>query len=69
MMKRIFLILFLLIVVASFFYFDLNQLLTLEGLKGLMAQFDAYKTQSPLLIIDYWWIIFTLCGRHCSFLT
>ena len=22
-----------------------------------------------ILIIDYWWIIFTLCGRHCSFLT
>jgi hypothetical protein len=69
MIKRISLILLNIDTNGKFFYFDLNQLLTLEGLKGLMAQFDAYKTQSPLLIIDYWWIIFTLCGRHCSFLT
>ena len=51
MIKRIFLILLILILAASFFYFDLNQLLTLDGLKGSMAQFNEYKAQSPLLII------------------
>lgn len=60
MIKRISLILLILILAASFFYFDLNQLLTLEGLKGSMAQFDAYKAQSPFLIIGGFFLLYVV---------
>lgn len=60
MIKRIFLILLILILAASFFYFDLNQLLTLEGLKGSMAQFNEYKAQSPLLIIGGFFLLYVV---------
>lgn len=60
MIKRIFLILLILILAASFFYFDLNQLLTLDGLKGSMAQFNEYKAQSPLLIIGGFFLLYVV---------
>ncbi len=60
MIKRIFLILSILILAASFFYFDLNQLLTLDGLKGSMAQFNEYKAQSPLLIIGGFFLLYVV---------
>ncbi|MFK3916262.1 FAD-dependent oxidoreductase [Psychrobacter sp. NPDC078501] len=60
MIKRIFLILLILILAASFFYFDLNQLLTLDGLKGSMAQFNEYKAQSPLLIIGGFFLLYVI---------
>lgn len=60
MIKRIFLILLILILAASFFYFDLNQLLTLEGLKGSMAQFNEYKAQSPLLIVGGFFLLYVV---------
>ncbi|OEH66934.1 pyridine nucleotide-disulfide oxidoreductase [Psychrobacter sp. Choline-02u-13] len=60
MIKRIFLILLILILAASFFYFDLNQLLTLDGLKGSMAQFNDYKAQSPLLIIGGFFLLYVI---------
>lgn len=60
MIKRIFLILVILILAASFFYFDLHQLLTLDGLKGSMAQFNDYKAQSPLLIIGGFFLLYVV---------
>jgi len=60
MIKRIFLILLILILAVSFFYFDLNQLLTLDGLKGSMAQFNEYKAQSPLLIIGGFFLLYVV---------
>ncbi|MEN2751308.1 FAD-dependent oxidoreductase [Psychrobacter sp. FBL11] len=60
MIKRIFLILLILILAASFFYFDLNQLLTLDGLKGSMAQFNDYKAQSPLLVIGGFFLLYVV---------
>ncbi|WP_299185011.1 bifunctional TVP38/TMEM64 family protein/FAD-dependent oxidoreductase [uncultured Psychrobacter sp.] len=60
MIKRIFLILLILILAASFFYFDLNQLLTLDGLKGSMAQFNDYKAQSPLLVIGGFFLLYVI---------
>ncbi|MCG3841195.1 FAD-dependent oxidoreductase [Psychrobacter sp. Ps1] len=60
MIKRIFLILLILILAASFFYFDINQLLTLDGLKGSMAQFNEYKAQSPLLIIGGFFLLYVV---------
>ncbi|MGM8899255.1 FAD-dependent oxidoreductase [Psychrobacter sp. 1Y4] len=53
-------ILLILILAASFFYFDLNQLLTLDGLKGSMAQFNDYKAQSPLLIIGGFFLLYVV---------
>ena len=60
MIKRIFLILLIVILAISFFYFDLNQLLTLDGLKGSMAQFNDYKEQSPLLIIGGFFLLYVV---------
>ncbi|MDX2374834.1 FAD-dependent oxidoreductase [Psychrobacter sp. PP-21] len=60
MIKRIFLILLILILAASFFYFDLNQLLTLDGLKGSMSQFNEYKAQSPLLVIGGFFLLYVV---------
>ncbi|MGP4716793.1 FAD-dependent oxidoreductase [Psychrobacter sp. T6-6] len=60
MIKRIFLILLILILATSFFYFDLNQLLTLDGLKGSMAQFNEYKAQSPLLVIGGFFLLYVV---------
>ncbi len=60
MIKKIILVLAVLALIISFFYFDLNELLTLDGLKGSMAQFDAYKAQSPLLVIGGFFLIYVL---------
>ncbi len=60
MIKKIVLILAVLIGVIGFFYFDLNELLTLEGLKGSMDQFEQYKTQSPWLVIGGFFLVYIL---------
>ncbi|PYE39860.1 FAD-dependent oxidoreductase [Psychrobacter fozii] len=60
MIKRIFLILLIVLLAVGFFYFDLNQLLTLEGLKGSMAQFNDYKAESPLLIIGGFFLLYVV---------
>ncbi|WP_286708022.1 hypothetical protein [Psychrobacter sp. UBA2514] len=60
MIKRISLILLNIDTNGKFFYFDLNQLLTLEGLRGSMVQFDAYKAQSPLLIIGGLFLLYVV---------
>ncbi|WP_299329871.1 bifunctional TVP38/TMEM64 family protein/FAD-dependent oxidoreductase [uncultured Psychrobacter sp.] len=51
MIKKIVLIVAVLVLALGFFYFDLNELLTLEGLKGSMAQFNQYQAQTPWLVI------------------
>ncbi|WP_435950757.1 FAD-dependent oxidoreductase [Psychrobacter sp. DM8] len=60
MIKKIALVLLVMILVIGFFYFGLNDLLTLEGLKGSMDQFDEYKAQSPLLIIGGFFLLYVL---------
>ena len=60
MIKKIVLLLIAAIVIALFFYFDLNQLLTLEGLKGSMDQFSQYKEQSPVLIIGGFFLLYVV---------
>ena len=60
MIKKIVLIFAVLIGVIGFFYFDLNELLTLEGLKGSMDQFEHYKTQSPWLVIGGFFAVYIL---------
>jgi len=49
-MKKIVLLILIAAVVVGFFYFDLPQLLTLEGLKSGLDTFEAWRAESPLLI-------------------
>lgn len=49
-MKKIALLVLIAALAAGFFYFDLNQLLTLDGLKSGLAQFDTWREESPLLV-------------------
>jgi uncharacterized membrane protein YdjX (TVP38/TMEM64 family) len=49
-MKRILILLAVLALIASFFYFDLNEILSLEWLKSSQAQLDSWWQESPLLL-------------------
>ena len=49
-MKKISVLIIISCLVIGFFWFDLDQLLTLEGLKTSLAQFDAWRQAKPLLI-------------------
>jgi pyruvate/2-oxoglutarate dehydrogenase complex dihydrolipoamide dehydrogenase (E3) component/uncharacterized membrane protein YdjX (TVP38/TMEM64 family) len=48
--KRSLTVVFILVLVALFFAFDLDRYLTLESLKQSQQDFAAFKTQSPLLV-------------------
>ena len=60
MIKKISLLVLAALAIGLFFYFDLNQLLTLDGLKSSMAQFSQYKEQSPLLVIGGFFLLYVL---------
>ena len=60
MFKKILLFVIAIILVALFFHYDLNRLLTLEGLKGSMAQFGQWREQSPLLVIGGFFTLYVL---------
>ncbi|WP_405597522.1 MULTISPECIES: FAD-dependent oxidoreductase [unclassified Pseudoalteromonas] len=60
MIKKIFLLLIAAAAVGLFFHFNLHQLLTLDGLKGSMDQFNQYKEQSPLLVIGGFFLLYVV---------
>jgi pyruvate/2-oxoglutarate dehydrogenase complex dihydrolipoamide dehydrogenase (E3) component/uncharacterized membrane protein YdjX (TVP38/TMEM64 family) len=60
MFKKLLLIVIAVSLVALFFHYDLNQLLTLEGLKGSMDQFGEWREQSPILIIGGFFALYVL---------
>ncbi|MBA6417566.1 FAD-dependent oxidoreductase [Colwellia sp. 6M3] len=60
MFKKILLLIISISLVALFFHYDLNQLLTLEGLKGSMDQFGEWREQSPILIIGGFFALYVL---------
>ncbi|SLJ84015.1 FAD-dependent oxidoreductase [Psychrobacter sp. DAB_AL43B] len=60
MIKKISLLVLAALAIGLFFYFDLNQLLTLDGLKSSMAEFSQYKEQSPLLVIGGFFLLYVL---------
>ncbi|MBQ4857769.1 bifunctional TVP38/TMEM64 family protein/FAD-dependent oxidoreductase [Pseudoalteromonas sp. MMG007] len=60
MIKKLFLILIAAVVIGMFFHFNLHQLLTLEGLKGSMEQFNQYKEQSPLLVFGFFFLLYVV---------
>lgn len=49
-MKKISLLLFIALLVAGFFFFDLHQLLTLKGIKAGLEQFETWRSADPLLV-------------------
>jgi len=60
MYKKLLMVLAAVLAMGLFFYFDLNQLLTLEGLKGSMEQFGQWREQSPLLVIGGFFLLYVL---------
>ncbi|GHB77497.1 pyridine nucleotide-disulfide oxidoreductase [Psychrosphaera saromensis] len=60
MIKKLALLLIAAAAIGLFFHFDLHQLLTLDGLKGSMDQFNDYKAQSPLLVIGGFFLLYVL---------
>ncbi|WP_352339466.1 FAD-dependent oxidoreductase [Psychrobacter sp. 16-MNA-CIBAN-0192] len=60
MIKKISLLILAALAIVLFFHFDLNQLLTLDGLKGSMAQFSQYKEQAPFLVIGSFFLLYVL---------
>ena len=49
-MKKIGLLVFIAALAAGFFYFDLHQLLTLDGLKSGLVRFEEWRAASPFLV-------------------
>lgn len=49
-MKKASLLIVIAALIVGFFYFDLHQLLTLEGLKSGLEQFETWRTESPVLV-------------------
>ncbi|AJQ95627.1 pyruvate/2-oxoglutarate dehydrogenase complex, dihydrolipoamide dehydrogenase (E3) component,-related enzyme [Gynuella sunshinyii YC6258] len=47
-------------VVVSFFYFDLNQLLTLEALKSGLSQFKVWQVEQPILVAGVFLLFYVL---------
>ncbi len=60
MIKKLLLVLIAAAGIGMFFHFNLHQLLTLEGLKGSMDQFNQYKAQSPLLVIGGFFLFYVV---------
>lgn len=60
MLKKILLLITVLLAVSLFFYFDVNQLLTLEGLKSSTAEFHQYKSESPVVVIGVFTLLYIL---------
>ncbi len=49
-MKKLIVLIIMATLALGFFYFDLDQLLTLEGLKGGLAQFESWRSAQPVLV-------------------
>ncbi|TMO42983.1 pyridine nucleotide-disulfide oxidoreductase, partial [Pseudoalteromonas ruthenica] len=60
MIKKLLLVLIASAGIGMFFHFNLHHLLTLDGLKGSMDQFNQYKAQSPLLVIGGFFLLYVV---------
>jgi len=61
-MKRTLLVLLILALVASFFVFDLERLLTLESLKQSQSDFAALKVQSPWVVAAAGFVLYVIAA-------
>lgn len=59
-MKKIILLGIILALVAGFFIFDLDQLLTLEGLKKGLGEFESLRSQQPALVGGVFLLVYVL---------
>ena len=59
-MRKTVLLLVVAVLVAAFFVFDLNQLLTLDGLKTSMDRFEALREQSPVRVALLFFVIYVV---------
>ena len=59
-MRKTVLLLVVAVLVAAFFVFDLNQLLTLDGLKTSMDRFEALREQSPVRVALVFFVIYVV---------
>ncbi|MGR0279167.1 FAD-dependent oxidoreductase [Marinomonas dokdonensis] len=57
-MKKIALLVLIAAIAAGFFYFDLHQLLTLEGLKSGLVQFEEWRSASPVLVAGVFLLLY-----------
>ncbi|MBU2870094.1 bifunctional TVP38/TMEM64 family protein/FAD-dependent oxidoreductase [Colwellia sp. E2M01] len=60
MLKKITILVIASALISLFFHFNLNQLLTLEGLKGSMTEFSEWRVQSPLLVIGGFFLLYVV---------
>ncbi|GHE91238.1 FAD-dependent oxidoreductase [Thalassotalea profundi] len=60
MIKKLLLLSVAAITISLFFYFELHQLLTLDGLKGSMDQFSLWREQSPILVIGSFFLLYVV---------
>lgn len=49
-MKKLLIVAVIVLLAATFFWLDLHRLLTLEGLKASLGQFEAWRAAAPLLV-------------------
>jgi len=61
-MKRSLLVLLILLLLASFFVFDLERFLTLESLKQSLSDFAALKAQSPWLLAMAGFLLYVIAA-------
>ncbi|CAM3840494.1 Mercuric reductase [Vibrio aerogenes CECT 7868] len=59
-MKKGLLLVLIAALVAGFFYFDLNQLLTLEGMKHGLNEFESLRAAQPLFVSGVFFLIYVL---------
>ncbi|ABA57108.1 Pyruvate/2-oxoglutarate dehydrogenase complex dihydrolipoamide dehydrogenase (E3) component-like enzyme [Nitrosococcus oceani ATCC 19707] len=59
-MKKAYLLMVITALVVGFFFFDLDRLLTLEGLKQGLAQFEAWRTDQPMVIGGAFLLLYVL---------
>ena len=59
-MKKAILLVLIAALVALFFYFDIHHLLTLEGLKAGLDQFESLRSESPVLVMGVFLVSYVL---------
>ena len=59
-MKKLLLLTLIAFVFGAFFYFDLHLLLTLEGMKSGLEQFESRRTAEPILVSGIFFLVYVL---------
>ncbi|WLP93776.1 FAD-dependent oxidoreductase [Psychrobacter sp. M13] len=59
-MKKVLIVLVVVLVVAGFFLFGFNDLLTLEGIQARLGQFYEWRNESPLLVGGLFFLAYVL---------